>query len=444
MSVIELGLVTADAPEPPAPDWRHQLPRFGAGAVAVLCALTLTGSVPPRSQAPLPLWSVGLDVSVSSSFAMMNDGLYVLAGAEDQRRLTRYDPRTGATRWSVPVARLATTLSFIRSGVIQLPVEREPVIEWQEDGSRVSRTSGQETVGIDTATGQQLWTLPGDLSFTRDGRAVIADWDDTGAALRSLRVVDVHSGATVWTHPGRGLRTWAVPDDTAAGLLVTAANDGQVEVRDLAGGRLVTSRRLPQLAGASRDDTSADLGVAGDVVLTQDVDGGKATLKAYDTMTMRELWHLGADRFQGFFGCAPVLCITTEAGTSGHDLATGQKLWQREGGGLSISLSDGVLMDQGEDASRSILVDTGTGRTIIDLEAGGVAWNDSDRNEPVAVLLPTRAPPGNTAVGRLDQRTGRVTWRGLIDPVESFACRAAGTLMACTTGTQLSVLDLAP
>lgn len=440
-SVIELGLIPGDAPEPPARPRRLRVPpRTGVVVVAVLCALTLTGSALPRSRAPLPLWSIRLDVSVASSFAVTGDGVYVLTGTSEGRRLTAYDRRTGVSRWSVPVARLASSFGLVRAGVIQLAVEPEPAVEWQQDGSRVSRTTGRRTIGIDAATGRQLWMLPGDLSFTRDGLAVAADWDETGSVLLSLRIVDVRSGATVWTHPARGLSSWGLSDTIAAGRVVTAAPGGRVEVRDLADGRLVASRLLPQLARTGPDDAPADLGVAGDLVLLQE----QEALTAYDATTLRERWRLGTERFQGSYGCAPILCVTSDSGTAGVDPATGRQLWRRPGSGLSIDLGAGVVLDQGNDGSRSALIDTATGRTLVDLGSGGVAWNDGEAVEPLPVLLPTRDPAGRTAAGRLDQRTGRVTWLGTIDPVGSFACRSAGAIMACVTGFELTVIDLAP
>lgn len=428
MKVIELGLVTGDsAPGPAGRSRRPRVSRRAAAVVAAGCVLTLALSAPIRSHAPLPLWTMPLSGSSGDAFAVREDGVFVLSVKE--HRLTRYDPYTGVVRWVVPVAGPMIMLSSIGSGVIQLAIENEPA-----GGDRIPAT--RITLGLDLATGRQLWQLPGELAFTRDRWAVAADWNETYSALH---VVDVRTGRTAWTHPTGRLKSWSVTEGRGPRRLMTATTDGQVEVRDLADGRLVASRGLSQLRPSRGVEIS--FGVADDLLLTQRLGAGRAILTAYDPATLSERWRLDGEPFSDAYGCSPVICVFGTAGVSGYDPATGERRWHRPGSGSVIPLGAGLLLDQ--TGASPAAVDAATGRTLVDLGVSGVIGNEDGGDGPFYLLRPTRQPPGRTAVGRLDGRTGEVFWQGLVDAGEGAGCQAAGPLMACATYTQLSIIDLA-
>ncbi|MFI5931514.1 hypothetical protein [Actinoplanes sp. NPDC051494] len=448
MSVIELGLVTDEDPGPPVRPWRPRLSRLGVATVVVLCALTVTGSAPVRSHAPLPLWSIGLEGGapgdvMGSGFIISRDAVHVLTNPREGRRLSSYDARTGALRWSHPMTR-PVDLSTVESGVIVLPATYEPVTIELSDHSVATRMISRSTVGVDAGTGRQLWAVPGELSFVHDGLALVAVWDDKGESVRSVRVMDLRDGTTAWTHPAAGLHDWYYADGSPTGRLVSATTAGNVEVRDFTTGAMITSRRLPGVRRMGADIGRPDLTVIGGTLLTRTSVGERATLTAWDTETLRERWHVDGPQVYGFYDCAPVVCVNEET-LSGRDLATGERLWQRAGNGWANTLATGVLAtEDGTEDTRRTIVDARSGRVLTDLGTGTTAWSDEPADVAYA-LIPTREPAGRTAVSRLDGRTGAVTRLGVVDPVREYGCRAAGTLLACaTTAGRLMVLDLAP
>ena len=103
MTVIELGLVTDGGDQPPAAPPRRtlrrtELRRVLVAVVAIVCALTVTGSARPDPHGPARLWSTPFHEG-ADSFMLAGDAAYVLAQS-GSTRLTAYDLRTGAVRWS--------------------------------------------------------------------------------------------------------------------------------------------------------------------------------------------------------------------------------------------------------------------------------------------------------------------------------------------------------
>jgi hypothetical protein len=170
--------------------------------------------------------------------------------------------------------------------------------------------------------------------------------------------------------------------------------------------------------------------------------GSRSTVTAYDTDTLRQLWTVEQTSSGGSYGCGPVLCISDADSTSGHDRATGKRLWQLPGSSNIFPLTDDRLLIDEENGVRRALLDAATGRRIADLGAGMPVWDSLGRASPYLVAG-TRQPPGRTAVSRFDPATGEVTLLGAIAPTLDFGCQIEADLLICPTREdQLVVTDV--
>ncbi|AGL20588.1 PQQ-binding-like beta-propeller repeat protein [Actinoplanes sp. N902-109] len=454
MGVIELGLVTGEQ-EPPALAERHRLGspreirRVLVAAVALVCLLAVTASAPPRSHGPAQLWSIPM-AGGNESYTMTADHVYVFTNAPGGRRLSAYELRTGTMLWSTTVMADASWLGAIKSGVLLLPAGTQSVEFDTDDGGQGFREFTRETIAIDAATGRELWRLPGEYSVATDRQVLLAEWDDSGAVARTLRVAGLRDGVTAWTQTGHGVHTWVAADTGDASRLITATADGLVEVRGFADGRLVTSGQLPWQKPPGTGERSTDISIEDHLLVVRnmihDNIGDRAVVAAYDTGTLRERWHVDSTGFGGSYGCGPVMCLNDSAGISGYDPATGARRWHRPGLGYAILIShDRLIVDEGQDGTRHSVVDARTGATLAGLGDGMVVWDYEDVGEQTYVLRRTADPPGLTAVGEVDGRTGKVILRGTVDQVQDYGCQSAGELLACSTvDGRLTITDITP
>jgi outer membrane protein assembly factor BamB len=420
--VIDLGVVTPF--EPPAA--ARPVPRRALAAVlALICLVTVTGSAPPRPHSLPTLWAVPVNGN-QDSFTVTPGGVYVLSTL-GRRRISAYEPRTGKIRWTIPGLDDTAWIGAVSAGVLLTPAFNDGIAQ---------------TVALDTATGRQLWRERGDALAIAGGRVLLTEPDPDGPSVRSLRVVDLHSGATTWAYAADDRRTWAAADADTSDRVVIAAEDGQVEVHDLATGRLVAGARMPWPGAANRPDQPNGIGVTGHTLILPGADNSRPTMTVYDTETLRERWHVASPSLSGLYPCGAVMCLNDADGLTGYDEDTGRVLWHRAGAGYASTLhADRLVIENGDEGARRIVADARTGRQLTDLGTGSLAYGYG-AGDPVFALSLTRDPPGRTSVGELDERTGAVELRGAVDPPADF-CQNAGDVMACLVGgAQLTILDL--
>jgi len=445
MTVIELGFITADGdqePEPRGPSrrGRHDLRRMLVALVAVCCVLTVTGSARPDPRGLPQLWSIPFHQD-GDTFSVTGDAVFVLSRGEDT--ISAYSLRTGARQWAIPAFSDTIWLGWVTAGVLLLPAGDTTIRFTAEDGSEVARQVTLETIAIDAATGRQLWRQPGEFTVLSDDRLLLAEWNDKASAVRSLRAVRVRDGGTIWSHSAEALTSWTTgsgTDGAPADRLVAITSDRSVKVLDVADGAVVTSGRMPW--GQHPDYTDATLTLQGHRIYADQIVGGKPTIAAYETETLRQLWLLEPEEPGGAFPCGPLLCLNGPDSTAGYDRETGELRWRLAGLRNGYPLpGDRILVDDDNTGARHRLVDAASGRVLTDIEAATPVW-DYRTGETPYLLARTREPADLTSVSSFDARTGETLLRGAIAAVDPGCQSKDGLLLCVTLDQQLTVTDV--
>lgn len=225
-----------------------------------------------------------------------------------------------------------------------------------------------------------------------------------------------------------------------ADRLVTASPNGDVEVFDLADGSRVAAATLPWSAP---DTQNSAVTVDGHRLYVEHA-GAKTTITAYDTETLRRLWHIEPGQVGGgFYSCGPVICVNGPGETAGYDRDTGELRWRIPGSANAFPFAGGqLLVDDDQSGTRHHLIDAATGRRIVDLGLATPVWNFPIEASPY-LLARTREPAGLVAVSRFDPRSGEVLLIGAMPPVVEYGCQNEGTLLACVTPEgRLAVTDV--
>jgi outer membrane protein assembly factor BamB len=449
VTVIELGFVTDDGDQRPAPGERRARDRrvirnVLVAVVAAFCVLTVTGSARPDPRGLPQLWSVPYREG-ADTFTVNGDALYLLTTVGDTT-LTAYDLRTGATRWSRGALADTTSLGSVEGGVLLLPAGYTAARYEDEDGTEISREFSRETVAVDTATGRQLWRHAGEFNVATGDVALLTEWNDEGSKVRTLWVVRLSDGSPVWSRPAGNLDSWVTDwlDRSSAGLLVTAAPEGRVEVLNFADGTLVTSGLLPWGRQPPEVDEYTSVTLDGRRLYLDHTRQDQSTTTAYDTGTLRQLWQIERQSSGGgAYSCGPVVCLHSVTEVAGYDRDTGELRWRIPGRTNGYPLPGGqLLVDDDESGTRHHLVDGKTGRPLADLGAAVPVWSLGEEASPYLVAH-TREPAGFMSVSRFDNRSGEVLMRGTTVPVLDYSCQSVGSLLACVTmDRQLIVTDV--
>lgn len=438
MTVIELGLVTDDGDRPPAEPARRtlrrgELRRVLVAVVAIVCLLAVTGSARPEPHGPARLWSTPFREG-ADTFMLSGDAAYLLTQS-GTTRLTAYDLRTGAVRWSNSNIGNPTWLGQIHAGVLLLPGDYATARFKDLDGSEVSREFSRDTIAVDTVTGRQLWHRPGEMSLATGGRVLLTEWNDDGSRVSTVRVVRIADGGDLWSRPAGRMESWATDNmnRAEADRLITASAKGEVEVLDLADGSPVAAATLPWGRRPAQDNRDTALIVQGHRLYVERVEQERTSITAYDTETLRRLWHLESDAPGGAFDCGPVLCMRGLDGAAGYDSDTGELRWRLPGSSNVFPFGGGkLLVDDDESGIRHHLVDVATGRRLADLGTASPVWNFTTAASPY-LLARTREPAGLVSVSQYDERSGELLLRGVMPPVVEYGCQSEGSLLACVT-----------
>ena len=435
MAVIELGSVSGDDAEPAEPARRPLVRRdlrwMLVALVTAGCVLTVTGSARPGPGGLTQLWSTEF-AQGSGSFMLTPDSVYVLTGSGTDR-LTAYDLRSGAVRWSHPAPDDTTRLGDLEVGTLLLPAGLSTVTLEEADGSTVAREVNPDTVAVDTATGRQLWRHPGELVTTTGDRALLTEWSQAGDKIAAFRMVRLRDGSTVWSRPAGDIDSW-VTDYTwgaTAAHLVTVGAKGRAEVLDLTDGAVVATGTLPWLSAAAQGNDHTSLTVTDGQLLLDRNEGGQSKVIAYDVTTLRQLWRLEQGTHGGLFGCGPVVCVNGTSDTVGHDRRTGEVRWRLPGAASGFPLLNGQVLVTDETGSRHRLVHAATGRPIAELGTAEPVWEYQLNGLPYVVSR-AREEVDRMLLSQVNDRTGEVLLRGTL-PVGDYGCQSTGTVVVCVT-----------
>ncbi len=166
--------------------------------------------------------------------------------------------------------------------------------------------------------------------------------------------------------------------------------------------------------------------------------GSSYRIGVHDPETLRERWKVASGGNGEMVACGPVLCLNTDAGSSGHDPVTGRELW-RHAGAQVTGLGDGPvgLWNDAPGGNRHALVELGSGRILAPMapriEVSGT--------NGAYLMSPSVEPGGRTAIS--EARDGRVGLLGTVAEVPwPQQCQAAGGALVCPSEARTELIGV--
>jgi hypothetical protein len=434
MTVIELGEVSSAPHDDPgvARDLRldrRLIRRLAAAAVAVLCALTVTGSGQPPPPLVHPLWSVPFsDVDVK---AVTEDSAYLYRSLDGAGVLTAYDLATGRARWTHGNP---DTEGWIQpapeAGLLLMAGDRQDVVLQSSSGTVHAGEFVRETVALDAATGAEVWRAPGEVESRYRDTALMADHDAKGIQVR-LRMIRLRDRGTIWTRATPGVATWAIANDgDRPDTIVMGTATGGITALRYADGTVLGTGHVPWVESRPEDGIFTYLFAARDVLVVNRTTQARSATTVYRLDTMAEIWRI--EGRTGFpFDCAPGICVSEGQGLASYEPLTGRPLWLLPGVANAQPIGDNrLLVSDGAEEGQQSVVDGITGAMIGEPIFGAMAYQ-SDPHRSALVLRSTSEPPGRTSVSRWDLRTGRLDLLGTTDRILGLRCDSVSHYVAC-------------
>jgi hypothetical protein len=454
-AIIELDL-SSPWPDPDVEPAGRGRPVGAALVVLLAVALALTG---PALLAPASLgpgWST--DVSTGYFWLTADVVLVVdrdsagdvdIAGARRPARvrLTAFDLRSGAVRWSLPL-----------TGALAGTYARDD--NFLSSNFPPDATTGERTNVIAKGGGLPRLALPAaalPLAYIGQGFVVSIDRDpdvppDPRANGRTramglewahlVSAIDLATGAVRWTaRLPAGVR-WSLPGVRAGaegltGLpsgqdwMVTSSTAGEVRVWDLATGTVRAVRGLGPLKQQSYVTALADL------VLVRLDDRDTSTLDAYDPATLTARWTYRPTVSDAEpVACAPLLCLATNRSVWIVDPRSGAVVSRPTGPQVRPG-PPGRIVVTGY-GNQLTLVDTWRGRPL----PGPDDWRvvDVAGYTRMVVVVDAHAVGSTAQLGLLDLATGEVRRLGRISRwTPANRCLAVAGHLACDDGATLRI-----
>ncbi|WP_433608756.1 PQQ-binding-like beta-propeller repeat protein [Dactylosporangium sp. CA-139114] len=358
--------------------------------------------------------------------AVDSDGsaMYVLSRAS----VAAYRMPDGARRWAVPVA----------AGTQLLAVDDARVVVGVQNGTRLAAAA---LVGLDSATGAQVWRRIGYVPVGRGCACgvVVAEMYPPGSdpeqegqqSTPYLAGIDVHTGAVRWslvTPPGGRRRVVFGPGERV-----------RVAVFDTGGTlRLYSAETAEVVRTVGLEDHGQvdELTISGDRLLVYR--SGLGTIlgtTAFDLATGRRLWQRTAEPDgENLWWCGRAICArATDGANDGPtvvlDPDTGRERWRvgerTELGGLTDRY---MLATPSPPDGHHLVLDAATGRVVRRIDG----WEPVGDLAGTRLLVAGRSAAGGSLIARLDIETGAVTVLarapGWSAPPECFTMEA---LLAC-------------
>ncbi|MEV4515517.1 PQQ-binding-like beta-propeller repeat protein [Dactylosporangium sp. NPDC049525] len=322
----------------------------------------------------------------------------------------------GARRWSVPVEPGAKLLAASHGRVV-LSVEE-------------AATGTAALVGLDAATGAQVWRRDGYVSSLPSGEGppglLIARGD--GVIDGRLLGLDIGTGAVRWELGTPSVRRVLLASDGRPEIADLGPGD-TVLIRDAGSAAVVRTVALPGLGAVDGFDISGDRLLVYHFERTTLLDSA-----VFDLTTGRRLWqHTDMAAAGGLWWCGTLLCTGSVGRTTVVDPDTGDARWSVSGWTNLGPFDAGHMWateptpNAADPALGAVVLDAGTGRVVRRFGA----W-DVVAALPGHAALVTGRNPGGSLVGRLDLTTGVVTVLGRTEHWPAPPkCLATATLVAC-------------
>ncbi|RSM70575.1 hypothetical protein DMB66_08820 [Actinoplanes sp. ATCC 53533] len=436
MALIELSPETpalpAAATAPPAYYYR----RAGA-ALAVLLLLALGGAAPVTSV----LWQrVGaVPVPAAADFQLLDGTLYLMDLDAEPRVLTAWQARPLRRLWSFTAA-----------------TDGDPFYVYDTTADFTLVRSGRSVTVLDARTGAVRWTSPvavqpvsdrvafAEEEIFRPGTEYDTESGDPGqlygtnsgalhtepAQRTELRGLDLATGAPRWSRsfPGSVFTTLSDGPETAVVVLTS----DKLMLLSPTTGAVLRERAVPMIDGARAEEGD----VVGDTVLVHYGSFGTGGLvTAYGAGTLDELWRQELPDPAGNSAYCPGLtCVRSSAELIVLDPRTGAERWRIADTDVFAFGADSVLEVQGQ-TSPLRTADVATGRPLIDLDRWGFYF-------PVqaggAYVLSRLESDRSTVFGLLRQGAAAVQPLGRL-PDTTVQCQAVPGLLACraTAGVEV-------
>ena len=436
MALIELSPETpalpAAATAPPAYYYR----RAGA-ALAVLLLLALGGAAPVTSV----LWQrVGaVPAPAAADFQLVDGTLYLMDLDVEPRVLTAWQAQPLRRLWSFTavtgedpffVSGATPDFTLVRSGrSITVLDARTGAVRWtspvavQPVSDRVAFAEEEifrPGTEYDTESGD-----PGQLYGTNSGAL------HTEPAQRTeLRGLDLATGAQRWSRSFAG-SVFATLSDGLEPTAVVLTSD-KLMLLSPTTGAVLRERSVPVLDGARAEEGE----VAGDTVLVHYGSFGTGGLvTAYSLDTLDELWRQDQpDPAGNSHYCPGLTCVRGSDELIVLDPRTGAERWRIAGTDVFAFGADSVLEVQGQ-TSPLRTADVVTGRPRIDLDRWGFYFPVQGGG---AYLFSRLESDRSTVLGLLRQGAAAVQPLGRL-PDAAVQCQAVPGLLACRVATGVEV-----
>ncbi|MFI7544505.1 PQQ-binding-like beta-propeller repeat protein [Actinoplanes sp. NPDC049599] len=436
MALIELSPETPAPPAAATPPLAYYYRRAGL-ALAVLLLLALGGAAPAGS---VLLTRIGaVPVATGGDFQLVGGLLYTMDLDAEPRVLTAWQPTTLRPLWSY---RGTTT-------------EDPFFVSAATDGFTVLR-SGRGITVLDARTGAVRWTSPVAVQPVNDRTAFVeeeifrpgteydAESGDPGQlygtntgplhtepALRTeLRGVDLATGAKVWslTLPGSVFTTWTGAPENAVVVLTS----DRLLVLSPTTGAVLRERPVPAIGGV----TAGEGEVVGDTVLVHYGDYGTGGLvTAYALDTLAERWRQDQpDPAGNSAGCLGLTCVRSGNELIVLDPRTGAERW-RSTDSIVLAFGTGAVLETRGPSRPLRTADVVTGQQVTDLRW----WRFFFPVEGGRAYLVSRLDGNrNTVFGLLRQGATAVQPLGRL-PETTVQCQSVPGLLACRVATGIEV-----
>ncbi|WP_412540731.1 PQQ-binding-like beta-propeller repeat protein [Longispora sp. K20-0274] len=411
MGFIDLGQVTrADARPGPEPwtRWRRRALALGVAAVTLLtcgAAETVRGS-PLREVFSVPTGAHGRS---DQQLVLDGDTLFRVYREGASTYLARHDLAAhGRLTWRVPV-----DASVVGSLVLE---GRLLLVQQYAD---VTKDPAPTTMAFDAGTGAPLWTIRGFLYAGLGG--------EKGLISQGSEMVGIElaTGRELWRRPQPGGGAALVGGSAPVAPWRIATTEGStLRVLDLETGAVLRSRDIGPDQGPER---------FGGVFATPDalVLRRGPTYTTYDPDTLEQLWTSASAQVAWAMPCARLLCEMTGRDVVAVDVRTGERRWTSPVEGLYLS-GMGLVGPRG---GGTRLIDTATGRQLLDLGRWvPLPGRETLRGEPAPAdrIAVSAIFDGVDWVGVADLRAGRIRPLAPVKGAGDERCVASAKYLVCT------------
>jgi hypothetical protein len=405
--------------------------------VGLLTLVLVTASARPVPHFAGALWSAAYDPD-NDTMTLTPTLLYLFQHDAGVPMLKAYDLATGALRWSAASTDVFAQAPSVAGGVIVAPDGYERYFDRPD--VVLARTT--RTIARDARTGAVLWRAAGAPEDVTDRSVLLAGTGTGGVA--QLREVSLHDGHTLWSRPAPRLSNVVV----LGAAVVTAATDGRLTVLRYDDGTVARTEKVPW------PDNGFLSVAAGRLVVTGQEPASQLST-VYRPDTLAELWQADGT----LTDCGVVLCGTDPSGLIGYDPDTGAPRWRVAGMTVAWPVRSDRIIAESELNDRFQLLDPATGRGVGGAESGAESsaeggagsglgsWRTDGRSavdgDPAAssafVLRGVTDAPGETAVVRLDVRTGDQYVLGAVEGTGWIGCRNVTKYLVCLRNARVTV-----